>query len=412
MGIKPTSFTERELCTTTEDIIEKNELIQLNNGQSNRQICFQQINKKGYNFLNPENKITGYCPLIISDRSIRFLVSKSSLRSHTNNWECAQIAQTWLDKGYSVDIIDWDNNQFIPQKDYAVFIDIHGNMERLAPRLKKDCLKILHITGAHWLYQNTAEYSRLLCLQKRRRITLIPRRTVEPSRGIEYADCATILGNSFTQRTFEYAGKSLYPIHISTSMQFPFPEDKEYGHIRRNYVWFGGGGLVHKGLDLVLETFAKMPEYQLTVCGSVDQEPDFEEAYHKELFETPNIQSVGWVDITSTQFLDIIRKNIGLIYPSCSEGGGGSVITCLHGGLIPIISYESSVDIPDFGIVLKDSTIEELIQGVEKVSGLPETDLRTQSKKAWNYARKNHTQENFKKDYEKFVDIMISNMGA
>jgi glycosyltransferase involved in cell wall biosynthesis len=364
--------------------------------------------KKELVTLTPGIESRGKVLLSYLTKPFLFAIDQSYFSSHTNYWECTQIAQTWLDIGYTVDIIDWDNNSFIPNKDYAVFIDIHSNMERIAPYLKKDCLKILHITGAHWLFQNNAEYCRLLSLQKRKNITLYPRRTVQPSKAIEYADCATILGNSFTQATFEYAGKPLCRVHISTPIQFPFFEEKDYDKIRKNYIWFGGGGLVHKGLDLVLETFAKMPEYHLTICGSVDDEPDFKAAFYKELYQTSNIKMAGWVDTASHQFLDIINNTIGFIYPSCSEGGGGSVISCLHAGLIPIISYESSVDIPGFGILLKDSTIEELTSAIEKISGLSEMELRTQSKKAWEYAREFHTKERFKSEYYNFVKSIIA----
>jgi glycosyltransferase involved in cell wall biosynthesis len=357
--------------------------------------------------LNPVIKSRGVVLLSYLTNPFRFHISQSFLYSHTNQWECVQIAQAWMDKGYSVDVIDWNNDHFIPKKDYSVFIDIHSNMERLAPLMNENCLKILHITGAHWLFQNTAEYSRLLSLQKRKKISLIPRRTVQPSKGIECADCATVLGNAFTQGTFEYSGKPMYPIHISTNIQFPFLENKDFDKVRNNYLWFGGGGLVHKGLDLVLETFAKLPEYQLTVCGSIN-EPDFEKAYFNELYKTPNIKTIGWRDVHSSEFLEVIKNNIALIYPSCSEGGGGSVITCLHAGLIPIISYESSVDISDFGIVLRDSTIEEIKTAIKKTSSLSDLDLKKNSKKSWDFARKYHTQELFKKEYNNFVEIMSS----
>lgn len=99
-----------------------------------------------------------------------------------------------------------------------------------------------------------------------------------------------------------------------------------------------------------------------------------------------------------------------MIYPSCSEGGGGSVITCLHAGLIPVISYESSVDISGFGIVLAESTINEIITSVKQISGLSDTNLKINSKKSWEYARNNHMREHFIKDYEKFVEIMTSTM--
>ena len=364
--------------------------------------------KKELIALTPEKKSRGEVLLSYLTNPFRFHVNQSYLYSHTNQWECAQIAKAWLDNGYSVDIIDWNNNHFVPKKDYSVFIDIHSNMERLAPLLKEDCLKILHITGAHWLFQNTAEYSRLLSLQKRKNVTLIPRRTVQPSMGIEYADCATILGNSFTQGTFTYSKKPLYRIHLSTNIQFPFFEDKDFCNVRKNYLWFGNGGMVHKGLDLILETFCELPDYHLTVCGPVSQEPDFEKAYYKELYETPNIKTIGWIDVHSSYFLKVMKSNVALIYPSCSEGGGGSVITCLHAGLIPVISFESSVDISGFGILLRDSTIEEIITAIKKISSLSDTDLKINSKKSWDYARENHTRERFTKDYEQFITSMIS----
>jgi glycosyltransferase involved in cell wall biosynthesis len=328
--------------------------------------------------------------------------------SHTNLWECQQIATTWQNHGYNVDIIDWDNPWFFPKKDYSVFIDIHANMERIAPHLMKDCKKILHITGAHWQYQNAAEQKRVSDLEMRRGIRLAPQRQVSPSRGIEYADCATILGNSFTEETFAFAKKPLYPIPISTTVQYPALE-KNFNKIRKNFLWFGGTGMVHKGLDLVLEVFCQLPEYQLTVCGPVHKEPDFERAYDRELYHTKNIRTVGFTDIRSMQFLDIIKNTTALIYPSCSEGGGGSVITCMHAGLIPIVSVESSVDIEeDFGILLKNCSLDEIRDSVKSLSQKSDAELQHMSNSVWQYARANHTREKFAEEYEIFVQKNIA----
>jgi len=332
----------------------------------------------------------------------------SRFYSHTNTWECKQIANTWIKYGYNVDIIDWDNSTILPKKDYSFFIDIHSNMERIAPLLKINCKKILHITGAHWRFQNDAENKRLLALKERKGITLQPRRKVPPCLGIEYADCATILGNKFTQETFAYSGKTLYPIPLSTTVQFPFFENKEFDKIRKNFLWFGSSGMVHKGLDLVLDTFCELPEYHLTVCGPVKQEPDFERAYHKELYNTPNIRTLGLINVTSNQFLNVVTQNVALIYPSCSEGQSGSVITCLHAGLIPIISYESGVDIDDFGILLKKCSIDEIKDSIKAVSNFSEDKLKIMSNNAWQYARRNHTRDKFSESYDQFVNKMIT----
>lgn len=326
--------------------------------------------------------------------------------SHTNMWECQQIAKTWVKYGYNVDVIDWDNKSFLPKKEYSVFIDIHSNMERLAPILGGDCKKILHITGAHWKFQNSAEMKRLSELKSRRGVQLKPRRQVPPSLGIEYADCATILGNEFTQGTFEYSGKPLYPIPLSTTVQFPYYE-KNFDKIKKNYLWFGSSGMVHKGLDIVLDAFNELPDYHLTVCGPVNREADFEKLYFRELYQSKNIRTFGFTDVRSDLFLDIIKNTNALIYPSCSEGGGGSVITCLHAGLIPIVSYESSVDVDDFGIILQNSSVDEVVESIKILSQKPDEELRRMSKSAWLYARAHHTQEKFAESYNAFVGNIL-----
>ena len=328
--------------------------------------------------------------------------------SHTNGWECYQMAYIWSKHGYAVDIIDWDNSTFTPKKNYSFFIDIHSNMERLSPLLKRDCYRILHITGSHWLFQNSAEYHRLLDLQGRRKVTLTPKRMVPSSYGIEFADCATILGNEFTINTFQYAGKPLYQIPLSTTKTFPVLPEKDYDRCRYNYMWLGSSGMVHKGLDLVLEAFNSMPGYHLYVCGQVDRESDFNQEYQNELYHTPNIHTIGWIDVSSQEFLTIIKTCVGLIYPSCSEGGGGSVVQSLHAGLIPIISYQSGVTVDGFGITLKQCTIDEIREAISSLSSLPAERLQEMAKRSWEFANTYHTRENFSKEYEKFVDGLMS----
>ena len=46
----------------------------------------------------------------------------------------------------------------------------------------------------------------------------------------------------------------------------------------------------------------------------------------------------GYVDLRDNNpaFSDLIDTHVGLVYPTCSEGGGGSAITCMHAGLIPL----------------------------------------------------------------------------
>lgn len=349
--------------------------------------------------------------VLLSYRTSPFLADgETEMRQHTAAWECTQIARTFLDRRYDVDIIYWLDNVFLPKKDYSFFIDVHSNMERISPLLNKDCVKIFHAIWAHWLFHNYAALKRHLDLERRRGIVIRPMRQLEPTRGIEEANYATILGNSFTASTYEYAKKPMFLIPISTQTVYPWPDKKDFNACRKHFLWFGGTGLVHKGLDLVLEAFAEMPDYNLTVCGRITYEKDFMRYYHKELFEMPNIHVEGWVDVTSPTFKKIADQCIGLIHPSCSEGQSGAVVNCLHAALIPIVSYESGVDVDSFGIVLKDCSIDEIKKSVHYVSDLPSQQLRLMARQAWEFARSNHTRERFAEQYSKAVDKIIGSI--
>jgi glycosyltransferase involved in cell wall biosynthesis len=226
---------------------------------------------------------------------------------------------------------------------------------------------------------------------------------------IEHADCATVLGNQSTIRTYEYALKPIFRVPLSTCAVYPWPGEKDFDSCRKNFLWFGSNGFVHKGLDLVLDVFAEMPDYHLYVCGPIQQEKDFENAYYKELYQSQNIHTVGWVDIESPAFIEVANQCTGIIYPSCAEGQAGSVVTCMHTGLIPIISYESGVDVSsNFGLILEDCSIETIKRSIESISSLPGEQIRQMSRRAWEFARANHTREKFAEEYKKIILNIIS----
>ena len=335
--------------------------------------------------------------------------------SHTAYWEALQMAKTYLEFGYCVDVISaGDAGGFLPQKQYALFVGHRHNFERVARRLNTDCVKVLHCDVAHWLFHNSANSSRLLALQRRKGITLPQLKVQVPNLAIERADCATILGNEFTISTYRYANKPIYRVPISAPVLYPWPEGKDFEACRRRFLWLGSNGFVHKGLDLVLEAFAAMPEYHLTVCGPIkdEVEKDFEQTFYKELYQTSNIHTVGWVDVDSPEFIQIANGCVALIYPSCSEGGGGSVIACMHAGLIPIVSYESSVDIDTFGVLLRHCSIEKIRDSLRMVASLPAQKLEEWARKAWEFARANHTRKIFADEYSKVAGTILSPYGC
>jgi len=349
-------------------------------------------------------KTTSHGNVLISYITLPFVVKDAVLDGHTNRWECLEITNIFLELGYAVDIIDWTNTTFIPKKKYAYFLDIHSNMERLTPLLNKDCIKIFHTTTSDPKFQNNAEKIRLANLEKRRCVKLQTRRQLTVTHSADHADVISMLGNMSTENTYNIPKEKITRIPLSATHTYYSPAKKNFKAVQKNFIWFGGSGMVHKGLDLVLEAFADMPQYNLTVCGKVSNEKDFVEGYKKELYETPNIKVAGLVDPGSEEFKKICNNSIALVYPSCAEGQSGAVITTMHAGLIPIISAQSGVDVEDFGIILKNSTIKEIGDAVRNIANLPEEQLRAKAIEVWQYAQKNHTRKKFSSAYKAFIE--------
>ena len=205
---------------------------------------------------------------------------------------------------------------------------------------------------------------------------------VEDNWAIEAADLGCVLGNEFTADSYGFAGKDIHRIPLSSVRRFDWQEDKSFEDARNTFMWFGSGGFAHKGLDLVIDAFAELPDLNLLICGPVEQEPRFVKAFDKQMYHADNIETIGWIDVTSEAFKALCERTIATIYPSCSEGGGGSVITCMHAGLIPVVTPEASVDVGSSGIVLEDTDVQSIQDAVVTLSRTPADELRQRAKSA------------------------------
>ncbi len=322
-------------------------------------------------------------------------------RGHTNTFEVVAMAQAYQALGFRVEIIEWDNTTYIPPTDCRIAIDIHGNLERWS--LPDGCRKILHATGPHWLFWNHAELTRLLGVQARKGVALKPRRHVVPSRGVEVADQVVVLGNEFTRGSFLFGGKPVTRVPISSAYEFPWPQNRDFDSAKKRFLWVGSYGMVHKGLDLALDAFAEMPDLELTVCGRPEKEDDFYRLYEKLLLKTPNIRLHGWLDMATPDFAEIARTHAAVIYPSSAEGGAGSVIHCMHAGMLPICTTEASIDLTDFGVRVGSGTVEAVQEACRAVAGMPASEAESRARDAYEHVRTVHSREKFRENYRRFA---------
>jgi hypothetical protein len=175
---------------------------------------------------------------------------------HTHHLESVLMVRTWLERGFAVDVIDFQNSEFQPKCPYQFFVSARVHLAQIAGRLNAGCIKIAHLDTSHFAVNNSRAWQRLVELQLRRGISLPASiRLIEPNSAIEAADVGVVLGNETTMATYEYAGKPLHSLVVPAAIDPPWTDRQPLSN-RGSFVWLGSGGLVHKGLDLVLEAFA------------------------------------------------------------------------------------------------------------------------------------------------------------
>ena len=374
---------------------------------------FKRINKifvfnKGVHRLFPKGKSRGTVVISYITWPFREGFDVPRARGHTNAFEVITMAQIYQELGFAVEVVDYDNETYVPPKDSSIVIDIHGQLERWDAHLSKECLRILHATGPHWLTYNRSETDRLAAIIERRCVSLMPYRQVKPTQSVKFANHVTVLGNEYTMESFAFAQKLMTRVPLSSAYEFPWPNKRNFEVAKKKFLWVGSFGMVQKGLDLVLEAFSKLPELSLTVCGRPEKEADFYQCYQKELLQTPNIHLHGWIDMAAPEFQTIAQDHAAIIYPGAAEGGAGSVIHCMHAGMVPICTRESSVDLGDFGMLINKGTVEAIMEAARKFASLSGEEVQERAKKSYDHVRKFHTRECFRKNYHEFAARVLS----
>jgi len=233
-----------------------------------------------------------------------------------NSGIARSIVRVLNELGFIVDVVEWSDSKFVPRKHYNLFIGHGGrNFERIACHLPDETIKIYFSTGIYWKEHNRREAERFRWLEQRRGVRLPYDRWITYSE--EYAnysaDAIICLGNEYAKKTY-----SQFPLVINLN-NAAYPDDhyhrlkKDFASARSNFLFFSGDGNVHKGLDLLLETFVQVDAH-LYICQRIS--PQFYEVYKHELEDYPNIHFIGWLPLRSPQYYELVDKCAFVIYPS------------------------------------------------------------------------------------------------
>lgn len=338
------------------------------------------------------------------DRYVRGVpLSDPIFNKHTIYWESVRMVQILNDAGYIVDYCDVWKPFSVDWKRYAIVIDNLNNLKDIPEELP--IKKVYWATNNHWLTWNAAELQRLQWFKERTGITVPMARQLPSTLSDEYADHLTYFGTALQRASFSQRPRG-HCIPISSCVLPPYKK-KDLSVARNKFIWMGGGGLVHKGLDIVLEAFARMPHAELYVVGNMQEEPRFWQWAQPLIATHANIHPLGWMDLTSKEFCDIADQCIATVYASAAEGGPGTIARLLHHGTIPIVTPESFVRAEVHGFQINGSTDQEMIASTmrlaEMVMRMPDGELHDASEKVRAFAKDNHTRHAFEKSFASFI---------
>jgi hypothetical protein len=321
---------------------------------------------------------------------------------HTNLCEARSWARALKSLGYNVDVVDYESSRHLKLGKYDLicgFGDVF--QQRFESWQLHDIKTIYYGTGMHVCHQNHASLSRVKDVYFKTGSWLAESaRFVEKtwSHQTTLVDGMVVLGNQVLVESYRrfYDG----PIHLIPAL-FLNAQDAEciwrergenHKKACRSFLWFGSSGLIHKGLDLLLEAFDQRRDLNLHICGPLS-EKGFLNAYSRHLYESENIFVHGFVDVRSRQFSDILGECDFVIFPSCSEGGASSVLTAIgNGALIPIVSRESTISVPH-QIDIENLDLESVCRAIDCALAMDSREILDCQWTNFKYVTTNHSLE-------------------
>lgn len=363
-----------------------------------------------FNKANPEKRVLiSYLTQPFSD-GIKF--------THSIFTECYTAAKVFDDLGYQVDVTNYNDSDVVI--DFGCYDVVYGLGHPLEHSFYADntekIIKILYGTGTSPFYFYKVSGQSVFRFYKKTNLLLPESARMNNDfwpMQFTCADAIIALGNSFCEQTYLDQNPLLRTFNLKAfffDVNNADLEKKNFETAKKHFLWFGSNGLLYKGLGILIDIFSKRADITLHICGGNKLEVKFWQHYQPLMAASNNIIDHGFVDIKSIKFKEIMNICAFAIFPSVSEGGSPSTLNVIaNGGLIPIISKASTIDIGDYGFVLDEITESEINFNISEALSLSNEELRQKSINAMLDIRNNYTLDNYKFNLKTILTNILSN---
>jgi hypothetical protein len=337
---------------------------------------------------------------------------------HTNLWEIVEIVCILNRYGYVVDVVDRDSYRFIPEDIYDLFLGLGAGhsgkrFSQYAQRMPS-ATKILIAAGPEPKLSNKLVMEHYARFNRRHGCDVSAMRLTE---GIDFesfaedTDFFMPIGElqTFCPQSYITLGKPVLNYLPSTSPAVRFLPEWLETRSRSAFLCFAGDGFICKGVDVVVDAFAGMPDAEVFVCGP-PSEPAFFEVLKAKLGASLNIRYEGFIKIGGSRFNELAAHCSYVVFPSSAEGCATSIATVLRAGLLPVVTRETGIDVGQFGIYIdgdKENLVDETMHACRKAIEITDIEYR---KKVWDCLKDSskYTQASFAESFEKVILAVLS----
>lgn len=335
--------------------------------------------------------------------------------SHSNMTECRTFAEIFKEMGYNIDVINLNSTRKI-KKQYDVILGMDVALEKSFFNKKNSTKHIFYATGACPIYSNMISTKKARDFYyKNKTLPLDSIRKIEYTQDFQIflSDAVIVLGNNFVKNTYlQYDDeKQRYKNLDAFYFDIINPDilKKDFGKARKNFIWFGSLGALHKGLDIVIDYFLGHSEYNLYICGLNASEKKFLDFYIGKINNSNNIHLCGFLKIGSVQFNDLVNNCAFALYPSLSEGGSPALLNIIaNGGIIPIHSKQAGIDFDkEISFELEENTSIAIEKVISEIEMIPDKNIKNMAIECTNYVRSHFTYEKYKNNLKNIIKDIL-----
>jgi glycosyltransferase involved in cell wall biosynthesis len=320
---------------------------------------------------------------------------------HQNYRQSCDIAHLLAQRGYRVDVVQYNDDRFVPADRYDLVVAHPGVVSKKLQKIPKTGFRLCLRTGRHADFVDRVIAERHFMLRQRRGRAPVWTGLAETDE--VYAGYDSIVcfdGNGTTAKTFVETGLSVYSFRNYATPVLEVVE-KDYQKARFGFVYMAGQLHVSKGLDWLIEAFAERPDLHLYICGKIP--PELKKMYVAELSQ-PNLHYMGFVQLNSDKFQKICKEAAWYISPSTTDGCQGTALDAMASGLIPILSDACGVDTCGEGLRMNPCTPDTLRIALEHAALMDVGELQQQSELSRNVVEHRYRPKHFLEDWIHILD--------